>query len=138
MIGGETLRRINAKKYAVAVHAARPGEEPQVYHGLPVFVNKDLLVVGYENETACPVSDASVLTLRGNGDGDFYINHTAGFQRWHTFHGSRLEALGYAKQIGVTDEQFTEAFGPHPEGFRADALIEADATREDLAIEVEG
>jgi len=96
-----TIQALNERKYAEAVDKAN--QKPADV-GEPVRVEEGLIYVGEGYDR-----DSSVLYISG-GEDSYYINHCAGVQRWHKYGCERVEALGYAKQAGVTRAQFKQAF----------------------------
>jgi len=136
MYDQSTLAALNARKYATTIKAATKDSAPAEYE---IHVNLGYLYVGDEKTQD---RDSAVLYIsanytEGNPDPeeDYYINHTAGIQRWHKHGASRVEALGYAKQAGVTEEQFKEAF-PWKDSGNPDPL--SDLSNVDSQVECEG
>lgn len=107
MLGIAELQRVNSRKYNAAIRWSKRKEQDVE---VTVFVNKDSIRVAYGKDAPYPSQDQSVLYISRSVEG-FYINHEAGFQRWHKDECTYRETLGYAKQAGVSLAQFREAFG---------------------------
>lgn len=132
MYSQEALSSINARKYARTIKAAK-GAPAEGVNGV-VKVNYHYLVVEWANQKV-PDIDHSIILITEDDDHDYYVDHEAGFQRWHKWDCTRVEALGYAKQAGVTLKQFLEAF-PW-EGEDGEDPIDKEESYEDSKVECE-
>jgi len=105
------INSMNARKEVATIKAA--AEKPaRREHSIRVEVGG--IEVGDRNRYGI---DGLILHVskkpnkNGNFDeGSYYVNHTAGFQRWHSSGCTRVEAIGYCKQVGVTEKEFLHAF----------------------------
>ena len=128
MFSQAAMSSINARKYALTMKAAKGDpQKPKARCGVEfeVTANMGELIVKRKGERLEYGVDSTLLFisadytegLHPDKESGYYVNHDAGFQRWHKHGCSRIEALGYAKQIGVTVEEFKEAFpwmNPNP------------------------